>query len=563
MQLGPKRTLCLVLLCGSAGIPLAQAAGTAASVTSVVIDYATQPQTITIAGKLLAPATGSPVVDLDATKLTLVSSSATQIVADLPAGLVAATYQLTVNNGSGAAASSFDVTYGAAGPQGPAGPKGATGSTGPQGPSGPTGATGPQGAQGPTGPAGAKGATGNTGPAGPTGPAGSTGPAGPTGPVGMIWRGAWLSFNAYSIDDAVSFSGSSYIATAAIPADQPPPGGSWQLVAQEGSTGAAGPQGPQGPQGAQGSQGPTGPQGPAGIALPFTATISAGNVAFDIVNTAGGARGIFAEGGMASGTLAGGEGVSGVGGNSNGGGSTAGSGVGGGGGDAVAIGDYGGAGGNFQGGGSTTLGVGGGDGVDAYGGPSSGTGGAGNGIYASSGQGYSDGVNWGLAGKFNGGVFVAGNLSKAGGSFLIDHPTDAANKYLYHSFVESPDMMNIYNGNVVTDASGGAIVTMPDWFEALNRDFRYQLTVIGQQAQAWVAAELVNRAFTIKTDKGNVKVSWQVTGIRQDAWANAHRIPLEVDKAPADQGHYLHPELFGHEGEPGIGDRHPRPIQGN
>jgi hypothetical protein len=42
-----------------------------------------------------------------------------------------------------------------------------------------------------------------------------------------------------------------------------------------------------------------------------------------------------------------------------------------------------------------------------------------------------------------------------------------------------------------------------------------------------------------------VKVSWQVTGIRQDAWANAHRIPVEQPKAARDRGLYLHPELFG------------------
>jgi hypothetical protein len=97
---------------------------------------------------------------------------------------------------------------------------------------------------------------------------------------------------------------------------------------------------------------------------------------------------------------------------------------------------------------------------------------------------------------------------------------------------------------------------MPDWFDALNRDFRYQLTVIGQFAQAIVASEMVNRTFTIKTDKPNVKVSWQVTGIRQDAWANAHRIPVETLKAPADLGYYLHPELFDHAGEPNIHQRH-------
>jgi hypothetical protein len=151
----------------------------------------------------------------------------------------------------------------------------------------------------------------------------------------------------------------------------------------------------------------------------------------------------------------------------------------------------------------------------------------------------------GYAAFFDGNVDVDGNLSKAGGSFKIDHPLDPANKYLYHSFVESPDMMNIYNGNATTDASGSAVVTLPEWFETLNRDFRYQLTVMGQFSQAIVASKVANHQFTIKTDKPNVEVSWQVTGIRQDAWANAHRIPVEVAKAPADRGLYLHPELFG------------------
>jgi hypothetical protein len=100
---------------------------------------------------------------------------------------------------------------------------------------------------------------------------------------------------------------------------------------------------------------------------------------------------------------------------------------------------------------------------------------------------------------------------------------------------------------------------MPVWFEALNTDFRYQLTTIGQPAQAWIATEIANGSFTIKTSRSGVKVSWQVTGVRQDAWANAHRIPVEVDKAQRDQGHYLHPELFGHQGEPNIPEiHHPR-----
>jgi hypothetical protein len=179
----------------------------------------------------------------------------------------------------------------------------------------------------------------------------------------------------------------------------------------------------------------------------------------------------------------------------------------------------------------------------------------GDGIYAAV-------TNGGFAGFFNGNVDVDGNLTKAAGSFKIDHPLDPAEKYLYHSFVESPDMMNIYNGNVTTDAQGNAIVTMPDWFEALNRDFRYQLTVIGTFAQAIIAAEIANGKFSIKTDKPNVKVSWQVTGVRHDAWANAHRIPVEQLKPEKERGSYLHPELYGAPAEKSIAwARHPETMK--
>jgi hypothetical protein len=182
---------------------------------------------------------------------------------------------------------------------------------------------------------------------------------------------------------------------------------------------------------------------------------------------------------------------------------------------------------------------------------------AGDGILA----GVSDTTN-GFAGFFVGPVDIDGTLTKPSGSFKIDHPLDPANKYLYHSFVESPDMMNIYNGNLVTDAAGTAVVHLPDWFESLNRDFRYQLTVIGQFAQAIVIREIDNGQFTIQTDKPNVKVSWQVTGIRQDAWANAHRIPVEVLKSGRERGFYLHPELFGAPEEKSVAWlRHPQAMK--
>jgi trimeric autotransporter adhesin len=192
-----------------------------------------------------------------------------------------------------------------------------------------------------------------------------------------------------------------------------------------------------------------------------------------------------------------------------------------------------------------SSGIGGGVGVGAY---NSSTGDA---LFAENQSG-------GFAAFFFGDVDVDGNLSKAGGSFKIDHPLDPANKYLYHSFVESPDMMDIYNGNVTTDGAGNAVVTMPDWFEALNRDFRYQLTVMGQFAQAIVATKMANHSFAIKTDKPNVEVSWQLTGVRHDAWADAHRIPVEQMKAEPERGFYMHPELFGADREKSVAAaRHP------
>jgi hypothetical protein len=151
----------------------------------------------------------------------------------------------------------------------------------------------------------------------------------------------------------------------------------------------------------------------------------------------------------------------------------------------------------------------------------------------------------GLAGKFHGDVEITGNLSKGSGSFKIDHPLDPEYKYLSHSFVESPDMMNIYNGTVTTDAHGNAVVELPGYFGALNRDFRYQLTVIGKFAQAIVAEKIKDNRFRIKTDSPNVEVSWQVTGVRQDAYANQHRIPVEQDKPEQERGLYLYPEAFG------------------
>ena len=289
---------------------------------------------------------------------------------------------------------------------------------------------------------------------------------------------------------------------------------------------------------------------PLGLAVPliFAGSVSNGNGVITVTNTAVGAPAIFATGGNSSPSIGGGSGMIALGGS----GSSAPGGVGlvGFGGNADA--GSGGTGGSLIGG-VATNGGNGGDGLFAVGALGTGAGKkGGRGLIAIPGGGVS-GATTGLAGEFLGDVSVTGNLSKGGGSFKIDHPTDPANKYLYHSFVESPDMMNIYNGVITLDAAGEAIVELPEWFGALNRDFRYLLTAIGAPGPTlYIAEEVSDNHFKIAGGSPRMKVSWQVTGIRQDAWANAHRIPVEQVKADGERGYYLHPELFGQPEQKGI-----------
>jgi len=203
-----------------------------------------------------------------------------------------------------------------------------------------------------------------------------------------------------------------------------------------------------------------------------------------------------------------------------------------------------GPGGSFVGGDSSNCEGCGGDGVDGTAGLNPG------------------GGTTGYAGNFNGDLNVSGIIFAGTKDFKIDHPLDPANKYLVHASVESSEMMNIYTGNVTTDAQGQAAVQLPEWFEVLNADFRYQLTVIGQFAQAIVAREIEHNQFEIRTSAPNVKVSWQVTGVRQDAFAKANPLVVEQEKEERLRGFYIHPELYGAPPEKQIEwARHPQMMQ--
>jgi hypothetical protein len=177
---------------------------------------------------------------------------------------------------------------------------------------------------------------------------------------------------------------------------------------------------------------------------------------------------------------------------------------------------------------------------------------SGSGVYGHSSTGY--------AAYLDGNVVIKGHLQKGGGRFKIDHPLDPANKYLSHSFVESPDMKNVYDGIVALDDNGEAEIELPNWFGALNKDFRYQLTAIGAPGPNLYIAEEIFSGPTLKHGIGHdynngnrfkvaggtpgMKVSWQVTGIRKDPWANANRIQVEEDKPAKERGYYIYPDLY-------------------
>jgi hypothetical protein len=168
----------------------------------------------------------------------------------------------------------------------------------------------------------------------------------------------------------------------------------------------------------------------------------------------------------------------------------------------------------------------------------------------------------GYAGFFTGRVHVTSNLTVSGDlsvggtkNFKIDHPLDPANRYLVHAAIESSEMLNMYSGTVVLDATGAATVRLPEWFEALNRDFRYQLTCIGGYAPVYVASEVRDGRFGIAGGRPGLKVSWQVVGARSDAHALAHPMAVEQDKPAEERGTYLDPEAHSQPAALGLDHR--------
>jgi len=168
--------------------------------------------------------------------------------------------------------------------------------------------------------------------------------------------------------------------------------------------------------------------------------------------------------------------------------------------------------------------------------------------------GYATGTSTSYAGYFSGNVHVTGDLSASGVKpFKIDHPLDPANQYLYHYSIESSEVLNQYSGNVTLDVNGEAWVELPEWFPAINTDFRYQLTPIGAPApNLHIAQEIEGNRFKIAGGEPGMKISWTVMALRNDPYMRQYPQPVEQRKPDDELGTYLYPELYGQPGELGL-----------
>ncbi|MBS1712950.1 MAG: hypothetical protein JST30_01290 [Armatimonadetes bacterium] len=165
------------------------------------------------------------------------------------------------------------------------------------------------------------------------------------------------------------------------------------------------------------------------------------------------------------------------------------------------------------------------------------------------------GENFGVIGQADStsgwGVYCLGDFASTGiKAFRIDHPLDPTNKYLTHFCTEGAEALNAYSGNVRTDAKGYATVRLPDYFEAVNRDARYQLTVVDEgDRDGFVSAKVVRKirgnTFVVRSSAPDVEVSWRVEAVRNDPYARAHVRPDVAMKPDNDRGTYQHPELYG------------------
>lgn len=392
---------------------------------------------------------------------------------------------------------------GAAGPQGIAGNVGATGLTGPQGMIGLQGAAGPQGVVGNDGATGLTGADGAVGPQGVAGPTGAVGPQGPAGADGVTLGN--------TLDLAYDQGGAGAGRIVTVDAGEIEfTNGTVNGIALRTSTTNTGvgvmATSVNSANGFSPIQANTNASSTLTSAIVGSSSGGASGVSGQVESTATAAQGIYGNNLRTSG----GYGSYGIG-------------------HTGTVGET-----NYQ------LGYG------TYGRNYNAIGPLGNSVGAY-GLGYV-GV-WGDQSDVNGySVYANGDFGAAGTkAFAIDHPLDPEHKYLKHYSIESNEVLNMYRGTIPFDGNGEATVTMPDYFNAVNANFSYQLTPIGGYAPLFIKEKLNGGKFVIAGGTPGMEVSWTVYAERNDPYLQQHpeSKSVEVNKEEWNQGKYLQPDLYG------------------
>lgn len=167
---------------------------------------------------------------------------------------------------------------------------------------------------------------------------------------------------------------------------------------------------------------------------------------------------------------------------------------------------------------------------------------------------------WGWVGVFGQtsgggfGVYADGDLGSSGTkSFVIDHPLDPSNKTLKHFCAESPEVLNIYRGNVELDLNGEATVILPDYFSSININFSYYLTPVGGAApNLHVSKEVEENKFSIAGGTSGLKVSWVIYAERNDLYMQTYPGSSQVEVDKRQPGTYIRPELYNQPADKGI-----------
>lgn len=155
----------------------------------------------------------------------------------------------------------------------------------------------------------------------------------------------------------------------------------------------------------------------------------------------------------------------------------------------------------------------------------------------------------------NNAVHANGNLTASGTKpFMIDHPEDPANKYLKHFSIESDEVLNIYRGVEQFNGNGKATVSLPSYYNSINKNASYQLTPVGaSMPNLYIESEVSEGVFVIAGGIPGKKVSWQLTAERNDPFLkqNPTERNVELDKG-LNRGKYFMPELYNQPKEKGI-----------